>query len=241
MESEGAAATSGATVPVTEGTHSVGELREFMETAKRNDVDGLGKCLLERPSLLNAPQGGIGNTALHWAAARDCQQSLLFLLQSGAVTSVQNSSGATALHSAAANGMVAPLEALLRAGADGAAVDEEGRSARDLAEGRIATAREALRKGEAGRSAPWGDKAQEEVVASLTEIIQLLDLQALICSLRADHAGLAGPDLVAGDAAEGKVGGGGGGGALWTMSNLNLLLTLARVDKTGVVTLHPAP
>jgi len=72
-------------------------------------------------------QGGIGNTALHWAAARDSQQALAFLLKRGAATSVRNASGATPLHSAAANGAVSALEALLRAGADTAAVDEDGR------------------------------------------------------------------------------------------------------------------
>eukprot|EP00292_Cryptomonas_paramecium_P026489 CAMPEP_0113713586 /NCGR_PEP_ID=MMETSP0038_2-20120614/32086_1 /TAXON_ID=2898 /ORGANISM="Cryptomonas paramecium" /LENGTH=64 /DNA_ID=CAMNT_0000640353 /DNA_START=125 /DNA_END=316 /DNA_ORIENTATION=+ /assembly_acc=CAM_ASM_000170 len=54
---------------------SVKELREWMDSAKANNVDAMRTLLAAQPGLLNAAQSGIGNTALHWAAARSSVQA----------------------------------------------------------------------------------------------------------------------------------------------------------------------
>lgn len=54
----------------------------------------------------------LGNTALHWAAVRDCAASARWLLERGLAADVRNKVGSTPLHSAAANGC-----AKVRAGA----------------------------------------------------------------------------------------------------------------------------
>ncbi len=50
-----------------------------------------------------AVSGGLGNTALHWAAAKDNLTIVAFLLENGADVRVKNSSGDTALDSAVKN------------------------------------------------------------------------------------------------------------------------------------------
>jgi ankyrin repeat protein len=83
-----------------QATLSVKEIREWMENAKQNDVEGMRSQYSAQPSLLDVAQSGIGNTAMHWAAARSSEQALQFLLDQKASTSVRNSSGCTPLHSA---------------------------------------------------------------------------------------------------------------------------------------------
>ena len=79
---------------------SIKEIREWMDNAKQNNVEGLRSQFAAQPLLLDAAQSGIGNTAMHWAAARSSEQALQFLLEQKASTSVRNSSGCTPLHSA---------------------------------------------------------------------------------------------------------------------------------------------
>ena len=76
------------------------EIREWMECAKQNNVESMRAQYAAQPLLLDAAQSGIGNTALHWAAAKSSQQVLQFLLERKASPALQNSSGSTPLHSA---------------------------------------------------------------------------------------------------------------------------------------------
>lgn len=76
------------------------DIKEWIEYAKHNDVESMRSKLAEQPSLLNAAQSGIGNSALHWAAARSSQQVVQFLLDKRADASIRNASGSTPLHSA---------------------------------------------------------------------------------------------------------------------------------------------
>jgi len=71
-----------------------------MESAKQNNVESMRSQLAAQPLLLDCAQSGIGNTAMHWAAARSSEQALQLLLEMRASTSVKNSSGSTPLHSA---------------------------------------------------------------------------------------------------------------------------------------------
>ena len=79
---------------------SIKEIREWMECAKQNNVERMRALYAAQPLLLDAAQSGIGNTALHWAAAKSSQQVLQFLLEKKASPALQNSSGSTPLHSA---------------------------------------------------------------------------------------------------------------------------------------------
>ena len=105
-------------------TYSMPELKEWMDFFKNSnsDMDRMEQLLSQHPSLLNAKQGGIGNTALHWAAARDKTTELRFLLDKNATLSPRNSAGATPLHSAATHGQVNAVSVLLVAGVLGSFV-----------------------------------------------------------------------------------------------------------------------
>ena len=79
---------------------SIKEIREWMECAKQNNVESIRALYGAQPLLLDAAQSGIGNTALHWAAAKSSQQVLQYLLEKKASPTLMNSSGSTPLHSA---------------------------------------------------------------------------------------------------------------------------------------------
>ena len=96
---------------------------------------GLAELLLsDSAHLLDHQDRAVGNSALHWAAAKDHLQLVTFLLQRGADIALANSSGGTALHSAAANGSASCVEELLRHGCPEGVRDAEGRSAEAWAE-----------------------------------------------------------------------------------------------------------
>ena len=102
--------------------------------AKSGNV-GMLEALVERHSkgLLDHRCGAVGNSALHWAAAKEHLGALRWLLEQGAKLSLRNNSGATALHSAAANGASDCVDELLGRGADPEQVDNTGRTAHDMA------------------------------------------------------------------------------------------------------------
>ncbi len=66
------------------------------------------------PALLSYRQPGIGNSALHWAAARNNEELISWLLVGGIDPNLANGSGATALHSAASNDSWEAVNLLLR-------------------------------------------------------------------------------------------------------------------------------
>ena len=78
--------------------------------------------------------GGLGNTALHWAAAKDQTAAVRFLLGRGADVTALNKNSSTALHSAAANGAGGVVLAVLAAaGADPEGKDDQGHTPRKTA------------------------------------------------------------------------------------------------------------
>jgi hypothetical protein len=103
--------------------------------AARTDKLGLAEALLRRhgPQLLDVRAQSIGNTALHWAAAKNHERMLVWLLDSGADISPRNASGYTPIHVAAANGAAASVAVLLSRGADASQPDGAGCSAVQLA------------------------------------------------------------------------------------------------------------
>ena len=58
-------------------------------------------CDLVRRALLHEASGGVGNTALHWAAAKGHAGCVRLLLQEGAPLEQLNAAGGSALHSSA--------------------------------------------------------------------------------------------------------------------------------------------
>ena len=131
LEDRVAAPASGGGAAASTATHSLPELKEWMEIFKKGgDLDRMRALLALHPSLLNATHAGIGNAALHWVAAQDKTIELRFLLDNRADVSVRNAAHATPLHSAASHGKVGALMALLQAGADVTAKDEDGATPR---------------------------------------------------------------------------------------------------------------
>ena len=110
----------------------------FLTAAKEGDSAGVRSLLAANPELLHFSGTGvdavIGNTALHWAAAKGHAETLQVLLEAGARPEVRNKGDSTALHSASLNGHVACIKALLRAGVDPEEKDEFGDSALSLAQ-----------------------------------------------------------------------------------------------------------
>ena len=114
-------------------TYSLQELKEWTTSVKNNDMSRMRELLAAHPSLLNSKQPGIGNSAMHWAAAKDYTFQLKFLINSNANLSVRSASAATPLHSAAMHGNIGALTALLEAGADMDMRDENGETPREAA------------------------------------------------------------------------------------------------------------
>ena len=79
----------------------------------KNNLD-LAAAQARCPALLALRSGGIGHTALHWAAARDDAPQIAWLLDCGLSPDVRNTEGGTALHAAAGNGAAAAIALLAR-------------------------------------------------------------------------------------------------------------------------------
>ena len=114
-------------------------VKAWMDAAKAGDVDGLAQCLAAEPWLLsnrseNTSEKQLGNSALHWAAARGKPAALQWLLgRDGVDVNLRNEAGGTALHSAAAHARSKEVALLLDAGADASIKDETNEIARDAA------------------------------------------------------------------------------------------------------------
>ena len=107
----------------------------WIAAAKSGNV-GMLDSLVERHStgLLDYRCQAVGNTALHWASAKNHLAALRWLLDRGASLELSNNSGATALHSGAANGASACVDELLGRGAATEQADDTGRTAHDWAQ-----------------------------------------------------------------------------------------------------------
>ena len=92
-------------------------------TAAAGEIVALRTMAERWPPLLTRASAGVGNTALHWAAAKGHASAVRLLIKTGAPLEQRNESGATPLHSAAANGELAGVRALLSAGASHAVTD----------------------------------------------------------------------------------------------------------------------
>jgi hypothetical protein len=121
----------------TGGSHFLGG--RMMAAAKEGDVAALRRLIAEGGSeLLDFFGAGtldarLGNTPLHWAAARGHTEAVEALLEAGAPVEATNHGGSTPLQSAVLNGHADAARALRRRGADPTAPDEFGDSALDLA------------------------------------------------------------------------------------------------------------
>ena len=107
--------------------------KKWLEAAKNGQLDGLKAMFAASPELLSHRQPGIGNSALHWGAARNNEPVLEWLLESSIDPNIINGSGGTALHSAASNDSWEAVNLLLRSGCDASIKDDEGNTARDVA------------------------------------------------------------------------------------------------------------
>ena len=76
----------------------------WIAAAKIGRLGQMSALIAQQPALLNTTDaGGLGNTALHWAAAKDNLTIVTFLLDNGADAGVKNTSGDTPIDSAVKN------------------------------------------------------------------------------------------------------------------------------------------
>lgn len=113
--------------------------RSWLDAARAGDLHCMQQLLLQDSRLLNYRGAGIsyafvGNSALHWAAAKGNVAVVCWLLQQGAAVSAGNEAGSTALHTAVEHGQPACAQLLvLMGGADVQAADGYGQSAVSIA------------------------------------------------------------------------------------------------------------
>ncbi len=114
---------------------------DFLAAAKDGDVDRLRTLLsaadaassLVRYRGEGTPDAVVGNTALHWAAAKGHAKCIDALIAAGADTHGRNNGDSTPLQAAVLNGHDECVAALLRARADPTLADEWGDSPLSLA------------------------------------------------------------------------------------------------------------
>jgi hypothetical protein len=107
--------------------------KKWLDAAKNGQIGTMKQMFSDAPAILSYRQPGIGNSALHWAAARNNEALIEWLLGGGIDPNLANGSGATALHSAASNDSWEAVNLLLRSGCDASIKDEDGNTARDSA------------------------------------------------------------------------------------------------------------
>jgi uncharacterized protein len=106
----------------------------------------VGRLLLERGADVDAAgHGWMTGTPLNSACAGNHVEVARILLEAGADPDARQSHGWTPIHSAARNGSLELVELLLAHGGDPTVVNEDGRSALDLAEGGDAAVADRLR------------------------------------------------------------------------------------------------
>jgi ankyrin repeat protein len=104
--------------------------KQFIQTAKKGDLEALKDLLESDPSLLNARDKD-GSTALHCATWKDNRDVVVFLLGAGADINAHNENdhwGTTPLHAAAHANHTAVAQLLLDAGANVNATDMNGQT-----------------------------------------------------------------------------------------------------------------
>lgn len=113
--------------------------RSWLDAARAGDLPVLQSLLQQQPQLLNYRGAGIsyafvGNSALHWAAAKGHKACVVWLLQRGAAVGAVNEAGASVLHTAVEHGQAGCAEVLVLAGgADLQVQDGYGQSVLSIA------------------------------------------------------------------------------------------------------------
>ncbi|XP_046983444.1 poly [ADP-ribose] polymerase tankyrase-1-like isoform X1 [Schistocerca americana] len=105
--------------------------RRLVQAAEEGAVGEL-RALIAAGADVEA-RGGLGRTALHWAAGRGDVEAARLLVGAGAAVDARDDDGWTPLHVAAYNGRAEVAAALLVAGADRGATTRGGQTALDLA------------------------------------------------------------------------------------------------------------
>jgi tetratricopeptide (TPR) repeat protein len=105
--------------------------RKFMDAAKNGQTEELEQLLLASPHLLwyrgqGTSYGFLGNSALHYAAAKGHTDMLRMLILAKSDVNAQNRGGSSVLHSAAANNNAACCKMLLQCGARKTVGDQDG-------------------------------------------------------------------------------------------------------------------
>ena len=117
-------------------------VKAWHDAAKAGNVVALDEQLNRAPWLLSnksekTAEQQLGNSALHWAAAKGHEPAVEWLLRiAGADITCQNLGGSTCVHTAAAHGHAKVVRLLLDLGANDSILDELGETAYSAAERR---------------------------------------------------------------------------------------------------------
>lgn len=181
--------------------------RRWLDAARAGDLQVLQALLLQAPQLLDYRGAGIsyafvGNSALHWAAAKGHTTAVAWLLRQGAAVAAANEAGASALHTAVEHGQPGCAEALvLLGGAEIQAADGYGQSVLSLAgtdsgsrgRGCVVRAEQLLLWGEARKlqqqEAGWGNVAMQrflQLAGKAGEAARCLEKQELVALAAAE-------------------------------------------------------
>ncbi|KOO29919.1 hypothetical protein Ctob_014476 [Chrysochromulina tobinii] len=102
--------------------------KEFLDAAMGGRVEDLAAMFLVNETIIHFRGTGLGQTALHWAAAKGHTKAVKWLLDNGAIIDAKNGNSSTPLHAAAAAGHSEAVLYLLERGASVTERDDDGKS-----------------------------------------------------------------------------------------------------------------
>jgi hypothetical protein len=110
--------------------------KEFLDAAMGGRVEDLAAMFLVNETIIHFRGTGLGQSALHWAAAKGHTKAVKWLLDNGAIIDAKNGNSSTPLHAAAAAGHSEAVLYLLERGASVTERDDDGKSGEQIAESR---------------------------------------------------------------------------------------------------------
>ena len=110
--------------------------KEFLDAAMGGRVEDLAAMFSVNETIIHFRGTGLGQSALHWAAAKGHTKAVKWLLDNGAIIDAKNGNSSTPLHAAAAAGHTEAVLYLLERGASVTERDDDGKSGEQIAESR---------------------------------------------------------------------------------------------------------
>ncbi|MEW5309647.1 MAG: hypothetical protein WDW38_001520 [Sanguina aurantia] len=140
-------------------------VRDWLAAARGCDLSLLQMYHSAEPRLLLAQGPGLGQTALHWLAAKGSSEGVAWMLSRGAPVDMTNAEEATPLHSAARNGQLEVVRILVAAAAtssSSSSSDSSGTAAATTATAAGDAEARALRRAALQAEAEAADREEEK-------------------------------------------------------------------------------